>query len=132
MQTYQFTAYQNQRYYACGEARADSPQEAKAKILERYFEEGLEFDEYVEGDVPDCFRLTDEAGGDHYFQDQTPADVFPALTALIERAGDLIAAMQPAPAQAGGVTDEFGHEVSALRDAAGAAEKAMQPAGGVS
>jgi hypothetical protein len=44
---------------------------------------------------------------------------------LIEKADDLIAAIY-------GVTDQFGHEVSALRDAASTAEKAMQAAGGVS
>jgi hypothetical protein len=44
---------------------------------------------------------------------------------MMEKADGLIAAIY-------GVTDQFGHEVSALRDATTAAEKAMQAAGGVS
>ena len=40
MKTYQFTAFQNQRYAANGEVKADSPEEAKAKILERYHDGG--------------------------------------------------------------------------------------------
>jgi hypothetical protein len=105
--------------------KADSPEEAKAKILGRYHEGDLIFCEYVDGEEPDHIMLTDEAGEECHLEDETPPDVLKALTALVEKAGDLIAAIY-------GVTDQFGHEVSALRDAAGAAEKAMQAAGGVS
>jgi hypothetical protein len=125
MKTYQFTAFQNQRYAANGEVKADSPEEAKDKIMQRYNSlwQGLDFDDYVGDEPPDHFMLTDETGEEHYFKDQTPPDELKALTALIEKAGDLIAAIC-------GVTDQFGHEVSALRDAATAGEKAMQAAGG--
>ncbi len=125
MKTYQFTAFRDERFAANGQVRADSPTEAKAKILERYHEGDLIFCEYVDGAEPDHIMLTDEAGEECHLEDETPPDVLKALTALIEKAGDLIAAIY-------GVTDQFGHEVSALRDAAGAAEKAMQAAGGAS
>jgi hypothetical protein len=125
MKTYQFTAFRDERFAANGEIQADSPEEAKAKILERYHEVDLIFCEYVDGEEPDHFMLTDEAGEEYHFEDETPPDVLKALKALIEKAGHLIAAID-------GVTDQFGHEVSALRDAACTAEKAMQAAGGVS
>jgi hypothetical protein len=41
MHTYQFTAFRNERYAASGEVRAESPEEAKAKIIERYPTRGL-------------------------------------------------------------------------------------------
>jgi hypothetical protein len=43
MQTYQFTAFRDERYAANGEVQAESPEEAKAKILERYHEGGPDF-----------------------------------------------------------------------------------------
>jgi hypothetical protein len=125
MQTYQFTAFRDERYAANGEIQADSPEEANAKILERYHEGDLIFCEYVDGEEPDHIMLTDEAGEECHLEDETPPDVRNALKALIQKADDLIAAIY-------GVTDQFGHEVSALRDAAGATEKAMQAAGGAS
>ena len=123
MKTYQFTAFRDERYAANGEVKADSPEEAKAKILERYHDEGLNFRDYVDGDEPDHFMLTDEAGEEFHLEDETPPDVFKALKALIEKADDLIAAI-------GGATDQFEDEVSALRDAANAAAKAMAVEGG--
>ena len=123
MQTYQFTAFRDERYAANGEVQAASPEEAKAKIIERYRDEGLNFRDYVDGDEPDHFMLTDEAGREVHLEDETPPDVLTALKALIEKADDLVAAIE-------GVTDQFEDEVSALTDAASAAEKAMQEAGG--
>ena len=41
MKTYQFTAFRDERYAASGEVRAESPEEAKAKIIERYRDEAL-------------------------------------------------------------------------------------------
>ena len=38
MKTYQFTAFRDERFAANGEVKADSPEEAKAKILGRYHE----------------------------------------------------------------------------------------------
>lgn len=77
MQTYQFTAFQNQRYAANGEVKADSPEEAKAKIMQRYNSlwQGLDFDDYVGDEAPDHFILTDEAGEEYHFEDQPLADV---------------------------------------------------------
>ena len=139
MQTYQFTAFRDERYAATGAIQADSPEEAKAKILERYYDGDLIFCNFVEGDEPDHFMLTDEAGEECHLEDETPPDVFKALKALIEKADDLIAAIDlssVAPAFTGakvdGTTGQFGHEVSALRDAASTAEKAMRAAGGAS
>jgi hypothetical protein len=131
MKTYQFTAFRDERYVAYGEVQADSPEEAKAKIIERYHDEGLNFRDYVDGDQPDHFMLIDEEGEEFHLEDETPPDVFKALKALIEKADDLIAAMQPAPAQAGGATGEFEDEVSALTGAANAAAKAMAAEGGI-
>jgi hypothetical protein len=87
MNTYQFTAFQNQRYAANGEVKADSPEEAKAKILQRYNSlwQGLDFDDYVEDEAPDHFILTDEAGEEYHLEDETPPDVLTTLTALIEK-----------------------------------------------
>ena len=124
MKTYQFTAFHNQRYATYGEVKADSPEEAKAKILERYYE-GLGFHEYVEDEAPDHFILTDEAGEEYDLEDETPPDVRKALKALIQKADDLIAAID-------GTTGQFEAEVSALSEAATAAEKAMRAAGGAS
>jgi hypothetical protein len=123
MQTYQFTAFRDERFAANGEMQANSPEEARAKIIERYHDEGLNFRDYVDGDQPDHFMLTDEAGEEHRLEDETLPDVFKALKALIEQADILIAAID-------GVTDEFAEEVSALTIAASKAEKAMQAAGG--
>ena len=39
MKTYQFTAFRDECYAANGEVQADSPEEAKAKIIERYHDE---------------------------------------------------------------------------------------------
>jgi hypothetical protein len=124
MKTYQFTAFQNQRYAAYGNVQADSPEEAKARILERYHE-GLAFHEYVEEEAPDHFTLTDEEGEDYDFEDETPQDVLKAMAALIDKADDLIAAID-------GTTGQFEAEVSALSEATSAAEKAIQAAGGAS
>jgi hypothetical protein len=123
MQTYQFTAFRDERFAANGEVQADSPEEAKAKIIERFHDEGLNFNDYVDGETPDHFMLTDETGEEHHLEDETPPDLFKALKALIEKADDLIAAID-------GTTDQFEDEVSALTDAASAAEKAMHAAGG--
>ena len=65
MQTYQFTAFRDERYAANGEVQAESPEEAKAKILERYHEGGLIFCEYVDGAEPDHIMLTNEADGEY-------------------------------------------------------------------
>ena len=69
--------------------------------------------------------LTDEAGEEYHLEDETPPDVREALKTLIQKADDLRAAMY-------GLTHPFGQEVSALRDAAHTAEKAMRAAGGAS
>jgi hypothetical protein len=137
MKTYQFTAFRDERFAANGEVKADSPEEAKAKILERYHDEGLIFSEYVDGEEPDHFTLTDEEGEECHLEDETPPDVLKALKALIEKADDLIAAIDlsaVAPAftgaKVGGTTGQFEAEVSALSEATSAAEKAMQAAGG--
>ncbi len=125
MKPYQFTAFRDERYAANGDVQADSPEEAKAKILERYHEGDLIFCEYVDGEEPDHFMLTDEAGEECHLEDETPPDVFKALKALIEKADGLIAAID-------GTTGQFEAEVSALSEATSAAEKAMQAAGGAS
>jgi hypothetical protein len=137
MQTYQFTAFQNQRYAANGEVKADSPEEAQAKIMQRYNSlwQGLDFDDYVGDEAPDHIILTDEAGEVHHLEDETPPDVLKALTALIEKADNLIAAIDlssVALAKVDGTTGQFEAEVSALSGATSAAEKAMRAAGGVS
>jgi hypothetical protein len=59
--------------------QADSPEEAKAKILERYHEGDLIFCECVDGEEPDHFMLTDEAGEECHLEDETPPDVRKAL-----------------------------------------------------
>ncbi len=125
MKTYQFTAFRDERFAANGEVKADSPEEAKAKILERYHEGDLIFCEYVDGEEPDHFTLTDEAGEEYDLEDETPPDVLKALKTLIEKADDLIAAID-------GTTGQFEAEVSALSEATSAAEKAMRAAGGAS
>ena len=127
MKTYQFTAFQNQRYAANGEVKADSPDEAKDKIMQRYNSlwQGLDFDDYVGDEAPDHIILTDEAGEVYHLEDETPPDVLKALKTLIQKADDLIAAID-------GTTGQFEAEVSALSEATSAAEKAMQAAGGVS
>ena len=127
MKTYQFTAFQNQRYAANGEVKADSPEEAKDKIMQRYNSlwQGLDFDDYVGDEPPDHFMLTDEAGEECHLEDETPPDVFKALKALIEKADGLIAAID-------GTTGQFEAEVSALSEATSTAEKAIQAAGGAS
>jgi hypothetical protein len=133
MKTYQFTAFRDERYAASGEVKADSPEEAKVKILERYHEGDLIFREYVDGEEPDHIMLTDEAGEECHLEDETPPDVFKALKALIDKADDLIAAIDlssVALAKVDGTTGQFEAEVSALSSATSAAEKAMQ--GGVS
>jgi hypothetical protein len=135
MKTYQFTAFRDERFAANGEVKADSPEEAKAKILERYHEGDLIFCEYVDGEEPDHFMLTDEAGEEYHLEDVTPPDVFKALKAMIEKADDLIAAIDlssVALAKVDGTTGQFEAEVSALSEATSAAEKAMRAAGGVS
>lgn len=75
MKTYQFTAFRDERFAANGEVKADSPEEAKAKILERYHEGDLIFCEYVDGKEPDHIMLTDEAGEECHLEDETPPDV---------------------------------------------------------
>ena len=86
MKTYQFTAFQNQRYAANGEVKADSPEEAKDKILQRYNSLWrADFDEYVGDEEPDHFMLTDEAGEEYHLEDETPPDVLKTLKALIEK-----------------------------------------------
>jgi hypothetical protein len=135
MQTYQFTAFRDERYAATGAIQADSPEEAKAKILERYYDGDLIFCNFVEGDEPDHFMLTDEAGEECHLEDETPPDVFKALKTLIQKADDLIAAIDlssVALAKVDGTTGQFEAEVSALSEATSAAEKAMQAAGGAS
>jgi hypothetical protein len=135
MKTYQFTAFRDERFAANGEVKADSPQEAKAKILGRYYQGDLIFCEYVDGEEPDHIMLTDEAGEEYHLEDETPPDVFKALKALIEKADNLIAAIDlsaVALAKVDGTTGQFEAEVSALSEATSAAEKAMQAAGGAS
>lgn len=124
MKTYQFTAFRDERFAANGEIQADSPEEAKDKILERYHEGDLIFCEYVDGGEPDHIMLTDEAGEECHLEDETPPDMFKALKALIDKADGLIAAID-------GTTGQFEAEVSALSEATSAAEKAIQ-AGGAS
>jgi hypothetical protein len=123
MKTYQFTAFRDERYAAKGDVKADSPEEAKAKILERYYEGELSFCECVDGEEPDHIMLTDEAGEECHLEYETPPNVFKALKALIEKTDDLIAAID-------GTTGQFEAEVSALSEATSTAEKAMQVAGG--
>ncbi len=123
MKTYQFTAFRDERFAANGEVKADSPEEAKAKILSRYHQGDLIFCEYVDGEEPDHIMLTDETGEECHLEDETPPDLFKALKALIDKADDLIAAIY-------GVTDQFGHEVSALDEAISTAKTTMQAAGG--
>ena len=123
MQAYQFTTFRNERYAASGVIEADSLEEARAKIIERYHDEGLNFRDYVDGDQPDHFMLTDEAGEEHHLEDDTSPDVFKALKTLIEKADDLIAAID-------GATDQFEDEVSALSEAASAGEKVIAKAAG--
>lgn len=125
MRTFQFAAFRDERYAARGEIEAASAEDAKAKIIERFHDEGLDFREYVDGEAPDHFMLTDDAGEEYDFEDETPPSVFGALKALIEKADDLIAAIE-------GITDQFEREVSALREAASGAEKALQAQGGAS
>lgn len=125
MKTYQFTAFRDERFAANGEVKADSPKEAKAKILSRYHQGDLLFCEYVDGGEPDHIMLTDEAGEECHLEDETPPDMFKALKALIDKADGLIAAID-------GTTGQFEAEVSALSEATSAAEKAMRAAGGVS
>ena len=135
MKTYQFTAFRDERFAANGQVRADSPKEAKAKILERYHEGDLIFCEYVDGDEPDHFMLTDEAGEEYHLEDETPPDVLKALKTLIQKADDLIAAIDlssVALAKVDGTTGQFEAEVSALSEATSAAEIAMQETGGAS
>jgi hypothetical protein len=43
----------HERFAANGEVKADSPEEAKAKILGRYHQGDLIFCEYVDGEEPD-------------------------------------------------------------------------------
>jgi hypothetical protein len=62
MKTYRFTAFRDERFAANGQVRADSPKEAKAKILGRYHQGDLIFCEYLDGEAPDHIMLTDEAG----------------------------------------------------------------------
>jgi hypothetical protein len=135
MKTYQFTAFRDERFAANGEVKADSPEEAKAKILSRYHQGDLIFCEYVDGEEPDHIMLTDEAGEECHLEDETPPDVLKALKALIEKADDLIAAIDlssVALAKVDGTTGQFEAEVSALSEATSAAEKAMRAAGGAS
>ena len=133
MKTYQFTAFRDERFAANGEVKADSPEEARAKILSRYHQGDLIFCEYVDGEEPDHIMLTDEAGEECHLEDETPPDVLKALKALIEKADDLIAAIDlssVALAKVDGTTGQFEAEVSALSEATSTAEKAMQAAGG--
>ena len=94
MKTYQFTAFRDERYAAIGDVRAESPEEAKAKIIERYHDEGLEFRDCVDGGEPDHFMLTGEEGEEYHFEEETPPDLLKALKALIEKAGDLTASIE--------------------------------------
>jgi hypothetical protein len=121
MQTYQFTAFRSERFAANGVIQAESPEDARAKLIERHQEQGLNFRDYVDGGEPDHFMLIDEAGEDHHFEETTP-DLRAALRALIDKADDLIAAIE-------GATDQFEREVSALSAAASAAEKALAAGG---
>src|ERR1700730_15061501 len=117
MKTYQFTAFRDERFAANGEVKADTPEDAKAKILERYHEGDLIFCEYVDGEEPDHFMLTDEAGEEDHPEDVTPPDVFKALKALIEkgrRPESAIDLFSVALAKVDGTTGQFEAEVSAL------------------
>jgi hypothetical protein len=88
MKIYQFTAFRDERYAASGEVQAESPEEAKAKIIERYRDEGLVFRDYVDGGEPDHIMLTGEEGEEHHFEEETPPELLEALKALIGKAGD--------------------------------------------
>jgi hypothetical protein len=72
MKTYQFTAFCDHRYAAFGEVKADSPEEAKDKILERHHWEGLNFCDYIDCKEPDHFILTGEEGEEYDLEDETP------------------------------------------------------------
>ena len=119
MQTYQFTAFRDERYAATGEVRADSPEEAKAKILERYYEEGLAFDGYVEGEEPDHFMLTDEGGEEYHLEDETP----PTTERLLLR--EILERLSSSPMQ----DEELSERIRSLGIAPNW-EKAMHAAGG--
>jgi len=88
MRIYQFTAFRDERYAASGEVQAESPEEAKAKIIELYRDEGLVFRDYVDGGEPDHIMLTGEEGEEHHFEEETPPELLEALKALIGKAGD--------------------------------------------
>lgn len=123
MQTYRFTAFRDERYAANGVIEAESPEDARAKIIERHEEQGLNFRATVDGGNPYAIMLTDEAGTEYHFEEETKPDLFAALRALIEKADDLMAAIE-------GATDQFEPEVSALSTASSAAEKALLAGGG--
>lgn len=124
MKTYQFTAFQNQRYAAYGNVQADSPEEAKARILERYHE-GLAFHEYVEEEAPDHFTLIDEAGEEYDLWEEMPPS---AERALLQ---EILERLSSRPMQ----DDELSGRIRSLGMKPNwqvAAEKAMRAAGGAS
>jgi len=105
--------------------QADSPEEAKAKILEHYHEGYLIFSEYVDGDEPDHFMLTDEAGEEYHLGDETPPS---AERALLK---EILERLSSRPIQ----DDELSERIRSLGMKPNwqvDAEKAIQAAGGVS
>ncbi|MBY5891495.1 hypothetical protein [Rhizobium ruizarguesonis] len=122
MPTYQYTAFRDERFAAHGDVKADSPEDAKAKILERFYQEGLNFYDFVDGGEPDHFMLTDEAGAEFHIEDATPTDVWQALKDLIRASDNLHAGIE-------GTTGLFEREAAALSEATSAAEKILLLAG---
>jgi hypothetical protein len=90
MQTYDFTAFRNERYAANGEVQADSPDEAKAKFMELYNNgEGLDFNDNTDVGEPDHIMLTDEAGEEYHFEDETPSGQTNLFTPAPDQSGTI-------------------------------------------
>ena len=125
MKTYQFTAFRDERFAANGEIQADSPEEAKAKILERYHDEGLIFSEYVDGEEPDHFTLTDEAGEEHDLWEEMPPS---AERRLLQEILERLSSRPMQDDELSGRIRSLGMKPNWQADA----EKAMRAAGGAS
>lgn len=122
MKAYSFTAFRTERLAANGTIDAASPEQARDKILERYYDcdgEGLLFTDLVDGECPDHIIITDPDGTTFDFKDEPAPDLSHILKTLIEKADNLIAAIE-------GITCQFEPEVSALADAASAAESVLE------
>ena len=125
MKTYQFTAFRDERFAANGEIQADSPEEAKAKILERYHDEGLIFSEYVDGEEPDHFTLIDEAGEEYDLWDEMPPS---AERRLLQEILERLSSRPMQDDELSGRIRSLGMKPKWQVDA----EKAMRAAGGAS